>query len=200
MKGWPIDFVQAATLREFIEELEKKKRVLRATRSWHKFHFEIDTPFVRGPSVTVVIEEEDGVRSIVVLPVRRVFDEEDALGDWPFARWFFPTWRRMLHDGQLVRALDEFYNRLDGNFERVSGLLAETRRTVSDGLDKLVNDVERVRLSIDTEELDANQAYLGQKLANMSTAARRMVWCKLLYVIERYLEYESTENGGGQRQ
>ena len=88
MQGWPIDFVQADTLREFFTELEKKKRVLRATRSWHKFHFEIDMPFIRGPSLTLMIEEQDGVYSIVVLPVRRVFDEEDALGEWPFARWF----------------------------------------------------------------------------------------------------------------
>jgi hypothetical protein len=184
-----VEYWHADTLEEFIDVLQRKKRILVATSSPHKFHFVGNSIFCRVPSLTGFVDEgDDGIRSFVVLPIRSIFEAEEAAGEWPHAAWFFPAWRLLLHNGELVRIFEFFFNRLDGDFGRVPAFLADRRTALREGYAQLELDINSVNLSVSDREMQETVERL---------CTHHIMWAKMLSVIEEYVRNAKECDKGG---
>jgi hypothetical protein len=189
-----IEVWRASTIGEFFDRLLRKEQVLRATGADHRYHFQLNSVFERHPSVAVFLEEGEGITSVVILPIRAVFEDEDRMIDWEHRRWFFPIWRRMIHDGSLAKALDQFFNRWGADFQELPILLAGYRRELLRVTGGLMSEAEGLHLSTGEWELEKTQARIRSITEGASHQATKMLWCKLFHVIQGYIEYEHAKN------
>lgn len=195
-----LELWRARSLREFLDAISRKKRVLGAMSAWHRFHVSTALPLAHGVCLSVMIEEEEGVTAIVVLSLRAAFDEEEALAAWQGSRWFFTTWRRMAHDGQLARAFDEFLNRMDADLERLPERMAEVRRNTRDDVARLDSLVESVRLSTSPQEVEDAGASLRAAVVVARERAEKLLWYRFFEEMRGYLAHgdgDGDEGAGG---
>lgn len=170
--------------------LLRRKKVMWATESWNKYHLYTELPFVKA-GLTAVTEEKDGCFLAVSIKMRLTFEEEERCVDWEHRDWFFTTWRRFQHSGILTEALEFFFNECEGKFEKIPLLFQQIQDELVEYHAEAVEAVGSISLSetnLDKFEV-VNQQYLH-------TPAKRLLWCKLCYVIGRYLEYEHEKCGG----
>ena len=180
-----ISYYDAESLSDFFDLLLKKKRVLELTGSWNKFHFSTRLPFVRG-GITGMVEEDDGmIRMLVTCHLRTIFEEEEHTpNDWEHKRWFFATWRSLLHAEQLDRALAYFFNEMGGRFDDVQLHFLEAQQA----LERFHSDVAREFIKI--KLLDGDPTGIRQ---DAPVFAQRMLWCRVIQTVREYLTYEQSQ-------
>jgi hypothetical protein len=194
VESYNVVFHNVDTLYDFFDLLFKRKHVYRCTNDAHRFSFTTNIPWIPYANLAGMAEDTQGLQLVVAIEIRRIFREEELYPDFPHRNWFFPTWRRLQQNDQLTRALAFFFNSLDGDFTKVAAAMAALKRRMQDAMTLVM--VKSGELNLAIEDFEVVQTELAAVTRNYQEANQRLLWCKLFYVIERYLNYDGSTEGG----
>lgn len=189
-----IEVHQAQTVRGFFKIIQRKRHVALATGSWMKIHLSTTTPFGRGPTLTAMLEGEGdvAVQTVVLLGVRASFDEEHAVET--HAR-LFRDWRRMMHDGQLVRCLDLLFNEFNGDLDRLPEHLSGLRQEALRSLEEVQAAAESLHLATQAGDAENTLSRFRGHAESSRRLAERMGWCLFYEQLRGYLADGQHEQG-----